>query len=140
MRTVDQRARHIEHDLHVRELVRDRLEFADRPSELLAALRIVEGVFKRRGGSAGARGGKAEPLVPEIDIDRVPAAVDLAQQGGGGHLHAAVENLRSADGALAQRRDLANLDAGQLGIDQKIGNACLLYTSDAADDLTRVDL
>src|SRR5450756_773542 len=61
---VDQRARNIEHDLHVRELVRDRLEFTDRPSELLAALGVIESVFKRRGGRAGARGGKAEPLVP----------------------------------------------------------------------------
>src|SRR5215471_13144496 len=51
---VDQRARHVEHELHVGELVRDRLELADRPAELLAALGIVERVFERRRGRAGA--------------------------------------------------------------------------------------
>src|ERR1035438_1058300 len=55
---VDQRTRHVEHDLHIRKLVRDRLELADRPPELLAVLGIGKRVFKRRRGRSRSRGGK----------------------------------------------------------------------------------
>src|SRR5262245_23832667 len=45
-KSVDQGARHIEHDLHVGQLVRDRLKLPDGPPELPALLCVVQGILE----------------------------------------------------------------------------------------------
>jgi hypothetical protein len=53
----------------------------------------------------------------------VPSTAD------GRHFHIGIEHLRRSDGALAQRLDPADLDAGQLRVHEEIGDSFLLARS-----------
>src|SRR5207302_5114586 len=64
-RPVRERARELRLDIGVGELVRDRLVRADRPTELLATLRVLDTELERMAGDAdrleGERGERASP-------------------------------------------------------------------------------
>src|SRR5262249_56328361 len=92
----------------------------------LAVLGVGERIFEGGGSRPGARSGKAQTLVPEISVDRLPAAVHRAEHRGSRHSHVGVVDLRRSDRTLAERGDLANLDTVKLRIHQEIGNALLL--------------
>src|SRR5665811_1595983 len=80
---------------------------------------------------------KTDP-VSLIDVPAGGAFDDLISFKGDKEIG---DKINKAIGKLAEANDLQKvIDLADFNDEEKLGKGCLLYTSDAADDLTRVDL
>ena len=98
-RTPDEKPRRVDSKSHVGEAERDRLMPADRPPELLARLRIVDGVLESCPGEPGCSGRERDPGQVERPHQATKAFAFLSETAVGRHLDVE-EQLRVDDRAL----------------------------------------
>ena len=98
--------------IKVRGAVLKRLELADQLAELLALLEVIEGHRRRARGDADQLGRRAGASRAERPLQRLPAAIDLADHRVGVELdivEGQPRRLRAVD-----QRDILDLEAGRV--------------------------